>query len=161
MNRICSFLLVIFCAVVLHSSCARKVVQSMERTSDTLIIHHSDTLQVYDTIKVISKMETTDSVTDNMVTYVVVDTTGRMLTKYVYRDRKVYHNKDALSANSHASNVQRVRNSKEKQTTISTEQKKVAETTALHEAQKFAFYTIMTVAIIAIIIYYYIYKKRK
>lgn len=160
MNRICSFLLVIFCAVVWHSSCARKVVQSMERTSDTLIIHHSDTLQVYDTIKVISKMETTDSVTDNMVTYVVVDTTGRMLTKYVYRDRKVYHNKDALSANSHANNVQRVRNSKEKQTTISTEQKKVAETTALHEAQKFAFYTIMTVAIIAII-YYYIYKKRK
>lgn len=160
MNRICSFLLVIFCAVVWHSSCARKVVQSMERTSDTLIIHHSDTLQVYDTIKVISKMETTDSVTDNMVTYVVVDTTGRMLTKYVYRDRKVYHNKDALSANSHASNVLRVRNSKEKQTTISTEQKKVAETTALYEAQKFAFYTIMTVAIIAIT-YYYIYKKRK
>ncbi len=141
-------------------SCSHKVIRSMERTSDTLIIHHSDTLQVYDTIKVISKIETTDSVTDNMVTYVVVDTTGRVLTKYVYRDRKVYHNKDALSANSHASNVQRVSNSKGKQTTISTEQKKVAETTALHEAQKFAFYTIMTVAIIAII-YYYIYKKRK
>lgn len=160
MNRICSFLLVIFCAVVLHSSCSHKVIRSMERTSDTLIIHHSDTLQVYDTIKVISKMETTDSVTNNMVTYVVVDTTGRVLTKYVYRDRRVYHNKDALSANSHASNVQRVSNSKEKQTTISTEQKKVAETSALYEAQKFAFYTIMTVAIIAII-YYYIYKKRK
>lgn len=158
MNRICSFLLVIFCAVVLHSSCARKVVQSMERTSDTLIIHHSDTLQVYDTIKVISKMETTDSVTNNMVTYVVVDTTGRVLTKYVYRDRRVYHNKDALSANSHASNVQRV--SKEKKTTINTEQKKVVETSALYEAKKFAFYSILLVAIVATI-YYFIYKKRK
>lgn len=115
MNRICSFLLVIFCAVVLHSSCARKVVQSMERTSDTLIIHHSDTLQVYDTIKVISKMETTDSVTDKMVTYVVVDTTGRVLTKYVYRDRNVYHNKDALIASGHATNrVQRINNTQYK-----------------------------------------------
>lgn len=85
-------------------SCSRKVIRSMERTSDTLIIHHSDTLQVYDTIKVISKMETTNSVTDNMVTYVVVDTTGRVLTKYVYRDRNVYHNKDALSASGHTTN---------------------------------------------------------
>lgn len=85
-------------------SCSRKVIRSMERTSDTLIIHHSDTLQVYDTIKVISKMETTNSVTDNMVTYVVVDTTGRVLTKYVYRDRNVYHNKDALSTSSHTTN---------------------------------------------------------
>ena len=49
-------------------------------------------------------METTDSVTDKMVTYVVVDTTGRILTKYVYRDRNVYHNKDALSASGHTSN---------------------------------------------------------
>lgn len=160
MNRICSFLLVIFCAVVLHSSCARKVVQSMKRTSDTLIIYHSDTLQVYDTIKVISTHETTDSVTDNMVTYIVVDTTGRVLTKYVYRDRRMYHNKDALSANSHASNVQRVSNSKEKQTTINTEQKKVVETSALYEAKKFAFYSILLVAIVAII-YYFIYIKRK
>ena len=84
--------------------CSRKVTSHVERTSDTLIIHHSDTLQVYDTIKVISKMETTDSVTDNMVTYVVVDTTGRVLTKFVYRDRNVYHNKDALSASGHTTN---------------------------------------------------------
>ncbi len=96
--------LILFCAIILHGSCSRKVIRSMERTSDTLIIHHSDTLQVYDTIKVVSKMETTDSVTDKMVTYVVVDTTGRILTKYVYRDRNVYHNKDALSASGHTSN---------------------------------------------------------
>ena len=38
MNRICSFLIVIFCAVILHSSCACKVVQSVERTHDTLIV---------------------------------------------------------------------------------------------------------------------------
>ena len=38
MNRICSFLIVIFCAVILHSSCACKVVQSVECTHDTLIV---------------------------------------------------------------------------------------------------------------------------
>lgn len=160
MNRICSFLLVIFCAVVLHSSCTRKVVQSMERTHDTLIVYKTDSVMVRDTIVAVSRLESVDSVADRMTTYVVVDTAGKVLTKYVYRDKSVYHNKDALSANSHASNVQRVSNSKEKKTTISTEQKKIVETSALHEAQKFAFYTIMTVAIIAII-YYYIYKKRK
>ena len=85
-------------------SCSRKVTSHVERTSDTLIIHHSDTLQVYDTIKVISKMGITDSVSDRMTTYVVVDTAGRVLTKYVYRYRSVYHNKDALSASSHTSN---------------------------------------------------------
>ncbi len=160
MNRICSFLLVIFCAVVLHSGCARKVVQSMERTHDTLIVYKSDTIVINDTISKVLEVVRTDSVIERLTTYVVVDSLGNVKEKQVYRDKSVYHNKDALSANSHANNVQRVRNSKEKQTTISTEQKKVAETTALHEAQKFAFYTIMTVAIIAII-YYYIYKKRK
>ena len=160
MNRICSFLLVIFCAVVLHSSCSRKVVQSMERTRDTLIVYKSDTIVINDTISKVLEVVRTDSVIERLTTYVVVDSLGNVKEKQVYRDKSVYHNKDALSANSHASNVQRVSNSKKKQTTISTEQKKIAETSALYEAKKFAFYSFLLVAIVAII-YYFIYKKRK
>lgn len=103
MCRIGGFLIVIICAVVLHSSCARKVAQSIERTHDTLIVYKTDSVMVRDTIVTVSKLETVDSVADRMTTYVVVDTAGKVLTKYVYRDRSVYHNKDALSASSHVS----------------------------------------------------------
>lgn len=103
MRRVSGFLLVIICAAVLHSSCARKVAQSIERTHDTLIVYKTDSVMVRDTIVTISNLETVDSVTDRMTTYVVVDTAGKALTKYVYRDRSVYHNKDALSASSHVS----------------------------------------------------------
>lgn len=141
------------------TSCSRKTYHQITKY-DTLIVRQMDTIVINDTISKVLEVVRTDSVIERLTTYIVVDSAGNVKEKQVYRDKSVYHNKDALSANSHANNVQRVRNSKEKQTTISTEQKKVAETTALYEAQKFAFYTIMTVAIIAII-YYYIYKKRK
>ena len=103
MRRVSGFLIVIICAVVLHSSCARKVAQSIERTHDTLIVYKTDSVMVRDTIVAISNLESMDSVAERMATYVVVDTAGKVLTKYVYRDRSVYHNKDALSASSHVS----------------------------------------------------------
>lgn len=154
-------LLVVVCAVFacMVASCSRKTYKQITKY-DTLIVRQSDTIIINDTISKVLEVVRTDSVIERLTTYVVVDSLGRVKEKQVYRDKSVYHNKDALSANVHASNVQRVSNSKEKQTTISAEQKKVTETTALYEAQKFAFYSIMTVAIIAII-YYYIYKKRK
>lgn len=154
-------LLVVVCAVFacMVASCSRKTYHQITKY-DTLIVYHSDTIFINDTISKVLEVVRTDSVIERLTTYIVVDSAGNVKEKQVYRDKSVYHNKDTLRANSHANNVQRVRNSKEKQTTISTEQKKVTETTALHEAQKFAFYTIMTAAIIAII-YYYIYKKRK
>lgn len=154
-------LFVVVCAMFacMDTSCSRKTYHQITKY-DTLIVYHSDTIFINDTISKVLEVVRTDSVIERLTTYIVVDSAGNVKEKQVYRDKSVYHNKDALRTNSHANNVQRVRNSKEKQTTISTEQKKVAETTALHEAQKFAFYTIMTVAIIAII-YYYIYKKRK
>lgn len=154
-------LIAIMCAVFacMVASCSRKTYKQITKC-DTLIIRQSDTIIINDTISKVLEVVRTDSVIERLTTYIVVDSAGNVKEKQVYRDKSVYHNKDALRTNSHANNVQRVRNSKEKQTTISTEQKKVAETTALYEAQKFAFYTIMTVAIIAII-YYYIYKKRK
>ncbi len=154
-------LFVVVCAVFacMVTSCSRKTYHQITKY-DTLIVRQIDTIVINDTISKVLEVVRTDSVIERLTTYVVVDSLGNVKEKQVYRDKSVYHNKDALSANSHASNVQRVRNSKEKQTTISTEQKKVAETSALYEAKKFAFYSILLAAIVAII-YYFIYKKRK
>lgn len=140
-------------------SCSHKVVRSMEQTSDTLIIHHSDTLQVYDTIKVISKMETTDSVTDHMVTYVVVDTTGRVLTKYVYRDRNVYHNKDALSASSHATNRVQRTNSTQYRTKARESETEIEKPPALWWRIKAL--CALVVIVLGILLYFSLYSKCK
>lgn len=154
-------LIAIVCAVFacMVASCSRKTYKQITKY-DTLIVRQSDTIIINDTISKVLEVVRTDSVIERLTTYVVVDSLGRVKEKQVYRDKSVYHNKDALSANNHANNTTRVSNNKEKQTTISAEQKKVTEATALYEAQKFAFYSIMIVAIIAIV-YLYIYKKRK
>lgn len=89
----CSLLLII-CAVFLQS-CARKTIQSVERSTDSVVIVKTDSVMVRDTIVVVSKMEKTDSVVDRMNTYVVVDTTGKVIYKYVYRDRNVTRNRDS------------------------------------------------------------------
>lgn len=154
-------LIAIVCAVFacMVASCSRKTYKQITKC-DTLIIRQSDTIIINDTISKILQVVRTDSVVERITTYVVVDSMGNVKEKQVYRDKSVYHNKDALGSNSHASNVKRVNNSKEKQTSIEKENAKVVETTLLYEAQKFAFYAIIIVAIIAFI-YYYIYKKRK
>lgn len=89
----CSLLLII-CAVFLQS-CARKTIQSVERSTDSVVIVKTDSVMVRDTIVVVSSMEKTDSVVDRMNTYVVVDTTGKVIYKYVYRDRNITRNRDS------------------------------------------------------------------
>ena len=76
-------------------SCARKTIQSVERSTDSVIIVKTDSVIIRDTIVADSKMETTDSVVDRMNTYVVVDTTGKVIYKYVYRDRNVTRNRNS------------------------------------------------------------------
>ena len=158
MNRICSFLLVIFCAVVLHSSCARKVVQSMERTHDTLIVYKTDSVVVRDTIAALSKMESVDSVTERMTTYVVVDTTGKVLTKYVYRDRSVYHNKDALSASNHVTDRTHKTDSTSRKATVRDTKTKVEKPPA---RWKFRAVGGLFIIVIGVLLYYHIYSKYK
>lgn len=160
-KKIRYLLIAIVCAVFacMVASCSRKTYKQITKY-DTLIIRQSDTIIINDTISKVLEVVRTDSVVERLTTYIVVDSLGHVKEKQVYRDKSVYHNKDALSTNNHANNVQRVSNNKEKQTTISTEQKKIVEASALYEAQKFAFYSILIVAIIAIV-YLYIYKKRK
>lgn len=158
MNRICSFLLVIFCAVVLHSSCARKVVQSMERTHDTLIVYKTDSVMVRDTIVTVSNLETVDSVTERMTTYVVVDTAGKVLKKCVYRDRSVYHNKDALSASSHVSCRTHRTNSTSHKATVRDAVTKVEKPPARWKIRAVGGLFIL---VICVLLYYSIYSKYK
>lgn len=158
MRRIGDFFIVIFCAVVLHSSCARKVVQSMERTHDTLIVYKTDSVMVRDTIAAISKMESMDSVAERMTTYVVVDTTGKVLTKYVYRDRSVYHNKDALSASSHVSCRAHRTNSTSHKATVRDAVTKVEKPPARWKLRAVGG---LFIIVIGVLFYYNIYSKYK
>lgn len=154
MRRISGFLIVIICAVVLHSSCARKVAQSIERTHDTLIVYKTDSVMVRDTIVTVSNLETVDSVADRMTTYVVVDTAGKVLTKYVYRDRSVYHNKDALSASSHVSCRAHRTNSTSHKATVTKVEKPPAR-------WKLRAVGGLFILVICVLLYYSIYSKYK
>lgn len=158
MRRVSGFLIVIICAVVLHSSCARKVAQSMERTHDTLIVYKTDSVMVRDTIVKVSNLETVDSVTDRMTTYVVVDTSGKVLTKYVYRDRSVYHNKDALSASSHVSCRTHRTNSTSHKATVRDAVTKVEKPPAKWRIRAVGGLFIL---VIGVLLYYSIYSKYK
>lgn len=158
MRRVSGFLIVIICAVVLHSSCARKVVQSMERTHDTLIVYKTDSVMVRDTIVTVSNLESVDSVAERMTTYVVVDTAGKVLTKYVYRDRSVYHNKDALSSSSHVSCRAHRTNSTSHKATVRDAVTKVEKPPARWRIRAVGGLFIL---VICVLLYYSIYSKYK
>lgn len=158
MRRIGGFFIVIFCAVVLHSSCARKVVQSMERTHDTLIVYKTDSVVVRDTIVKLSKVASVDSVAERMTTYVVVDTAGKVLTKHVYRDRSVYHNKDALSASSHVSDRTHRTDSTSHKATVRDAVTKVEKPPARWRVRAVGG---LVIIVIGALLYYNIYSKYK
>lgn len=105
-------ILLIICAAFLQS-CARKTIQSVERSTDSVVIVKADSVMVRDTIVVVSKMEKTDSVVDRMNTYVVVDTTGKVIYKYVYRDRNVTRSRDSSSMVGKSSVSERKQNKSE------------------------------------------------
>lgn len=105
-------ILLIICAVFLQS-CARKTIQSVERSTDSVVIVKADSVMVRDTIVVVSKMGKTDSVVDRMNTYVVVDTTGKVIYKYVYRDRNVTRSRDSSSMVGKSSVSERKQNKSE------------------------------------------------
>lgn len=132
----------------------------MERTRDTLIVYKTDSVMMRDTIVAVSNMETVDSVADRMTmtTYVVVDTTGKVLTKYVYRDRSVYHNKDALSASSHVSCRTHRTNSTSHKATVRDAVTKVEKPPARWRVRSVGGLFIL---VICVLLYYNIYSKYK
>lgn len=143
------------------SGCARRTYQSVEKTADTLIISRTDSVIVHDTITTISQIETTDSIVERVQTIVVVDSTGKVLSKVVYRDRGVYHNKDALSSSHHVTD--RAQKKNESQRSVANKQESVKSKIKIASRRK-ALVTIISFAfLIALIvtIYRYIYSKGK
>ena len=145
--------------------CARRTYQSVERTAsvvhDTLVVTRTDSVLVHDTLVVVSKMEIADSVVDRVQTIIMVDSTGKVLSKSVYRDRGVYHNKDALSSSQHVTN--RAQKQNESQRSVASKQESVRSEIKVTSRRK-ALVTIISFAfVIALIvaIYRYIYSKGK
>lgn len=142
------------------SGCARRTYQSVEKTADTLIITRTDSVIVHDTITTISQIETTDSIVERVQTIVVVDSAGKVISKVVYRDRGVYHNKDALSSSHHVTNRAQKnefqRSVANKQESVKSEIKIASRRKALVTIISFAFLIALIVTI-----YRYIYSKGK
>lgn len=154
----CSLLLII-CAFFMQS-CARKTIQSVERSTDSVVIVKTDSVIVRDTIKVISKMETTDSVVERTEKYVIVDTLGKVIGTYVTHNKNVYHNKNALSDAHHISN--RVNNKVEKEHKVNSKDVKKIEKHSSSRLQSLFSYVLFAVLVsIVMIIYHNIYNKRK
>lgn len=146
--------------------CARRTYQSVERTAsvvhDTLMITKTDSVLVHDTLVVVSKMEIADSVVDRTETIIVVDSTGKVLSKSVYRDRGVYHNKDALSSSQHVTN--RVQSKSDSQRSVAIKEERVSKAEERTTAKRKSLVTLISFAfVIALIvaIYRYIYSKGK
>ena len=146
--------------------CARRTYQSVERTAsvvhDTLMITKTDSVLVHDTLVVVSKMEIADSVVDRVQTIIIVDSTGKVLSKSVYRDRGVYHNKDALSSSQHVTN--RVQSKSDSQRSVAIKEERVSKAEERTLAKRKSLVTLISFAfVIALIvaIYRYIYSKGK
>lgn len=135
-------------------SCARKTIQSVERSTDSVVIFKTDSVIVRDTIVAISKMETTDSIVDKMNTYVVVDTTGKVIYKYVYRDRNVTRSRDSINTTSKSSlselkqNKAENKSSKNDSSNVVTKQSRVS-----------LVRTILLLLVVGSIIFLSIYRK--
>lgn len=155
----CSLLLII-CAIFLQS-CARKTIQSVERSTDSVVIVKTDSMIVRDTIKIISKMETTDSVVERTEKYVIVDTLGKVIGTYVTHDKNVYHNKNALSDAHHISNKVNTKIEKEHKVNSKNVETKI-EKHSFSKLQSLVSFALFVVLVsIVTIIYHHIYKKRK
>ena len=153
-------LALLLCCIALQTSCARKTYQHTERTADTIIVHKTDSVVIRDTIMTISKMETADSVTERLTTFVVVDTAGNVITKSVYRDRSVYHNKDALSSNTHSTESVNKQNNAKSKVSVRDAEIKVEKPPAWTKPFRMFFVPFCFIAI-GVLYYYHTYKKRK
>lgn len=140
-------------------SCARKTIQSVERSTDSVVIVKTDSVIVRDTIKVVSKMETTDSVVERTEKYVIVDTLGKVIGTYVTHNKNVYHNKNALSDAHHVSN--RVNNKIEKEHKVKSKDVEIEKHSSSRLQSLFNYVLFAVLVSIVMIIYHNIYKKRK
>lgn len=158
MANYCKVILLVICVAL--CGCAHKTMDSVERVVDTTYIYRTDSVRLSDTIHVEQMVSVVDSIVDNTTTYVVVDTAGHVVTKYVYRDRGVYHNKDALVASNHVTATQQKQTQNEKRTT-DTLSKSVVKVEKPPTIGSYIKAIMLLFVAIAVIYYFSIYHKRK
>lgn len=164
------FLLAV-CAVIFLVCCVACKTKSVTQlshcyTQDTLILRTADTLIVRDTITAIQQRTQTDSITDRLCTYVVVDTSGHILERVVYRDRQVYHNRDALASSGHIVTTSATSQQTAKSTTSTSKDSLVNISTTYARKTRTTFRTYLAVALVfiafaSVLYYLFVYRKRK
>lgn len=133
---------------------------------DTLTTMRSDSIAVIDTRTKENLVSQTDSVIDRMTTYIVVDSAGAPIKQIIYRDRQVYHNRDALSSNSHSSATTTATHSSAKKVTDCKKDslQEVSKTQTKQKRSAFKDYfshAMLVLWAVAMLFYFYLYKKRK
>ncbi len=160
-NRI--LLLLLLCTAI--CGCARRTYQSMERTAsvvhDTMVVTKTDSVWMHDTLMTISKTEIVDSIVDRVQTIIVVDSAGKVISKSVYRDRGVYHNKDALSSSQHVTNRAESKSDSQRSVAIKEESVTKAEERTTKRKSLVTLVSFAFVIALIVAIYRYIYSKGK
>lgn len=137
----------------------------MERTAsvvhDTMVVTKTDSVWMHDTLMTISKTEIVDSIVDRVQTIIVVDSAGKVISKSVYRDRGVYHNKDALSSSQHVTNRAESKSDSQRSVAIKEESVTKAEERTTKRKSLVTLVSFAFVIALIVAIYRYIYSKGK
>lgn len=151
--------IVVLACVLMFCSCAHRVTKTTERAVvDTTIMVVRDSACYADTLQRTERAVVMDSVRDSSVTFVVVDTSGKIICKTTYRERNVYHNKDALVADVHV----------QKQTTEKQQMERRRTEESLKEGVKVVkppcarwWLGVGVFVAMGVLLYFCLYKKRK
>lgn len=160
MEVFCKRFVFLLVTLAVLCGCARKVYERTERvTTDTTRSVQRDSVFCADTLHRWAYEARTDSVRDSSITIVVVDTDGKVISKTTYRERNVYHNKDAHVGSNHVKVKQTSKERKEEKKRTDAEVmsvKKVERPPAFWVAVRMAAFVA-----VGVILYLWIYKKRK
>lgn len=159
MEVFCKRFVFLLVTLAVLCGCARKVYERTERvTADTTRSVQRDSVFCADTLHRWVYEARTDSVRDSTITLVVVDTDGKVISKTTYRERNVYHNKDAHVGSNHVRGKQTSKERKEERKTEGSvvSVKKVEKPPAFWVGVRIAAFVA-----VGVILYLWIYKKRK
>ena len=159
MEVFCKRTFLLLVTLVVFCGCARKVYKETERvTTDTTRVVERDSVFCADTLHRWVYEARTDSVRDSTISFVVVDAQGKVISKTTYRERNVYHNKDAHVWSNHVTGKKTSKERKEdrKTDTSVVSVKKVEKPPAFWVGVRIAAFVAM-----GVVLYLWIYKKRK
>ena len=159
MEVFCKRLFLLLVTLVVLCGCARKVYKETERvTADTTRVVERDSVFCIDTLHRWVYEARTDSVRDSTITFVVVDAQGKVISKTTYRERNVYHNKDAHVGSNHVTSkkTSKERKNERRTDTNVVSVKKVEKPPSFWLGVRVAAFVAM-----GVVLYLWIYKKRK